>query len=826
MAHNEDKNQVETNDSTIVVSDIKNGDDKANSLKIPKEMPVLPVKDTVIFPSMVAALSISTERDLQLLNHVLAGNRFLALVTQKDKDLKVVKSSDLYTIATASVVLQMIRMPDNSAKMLVQGLKRIKIDKYTQTDPYFKADVTILEDVLENDRETEAAARNVTDQFVRMISMAPSLPEELKIAIVNTDSPSRLADMIASHLNIGIAEKQAVLEAINVKARLQKVTALIAAEMEVLEMATKIQTQVKSEMEKGQREYYLRQQLKAIQEELGEGDERTVEIKELTKKIEDAKMPPEAKKEAEKELNRLSKMPTSSAEYTVSRTYLDLMVALPWSVSTPDNLDIQTARKVLDEDHYDLEKVKERILEYLAVRKLKQDMKGPILCFVGPPGTGKTSIGMSIARAMGRKFVRISLGGVRDEAEIRGHRRTYIGSLPGRIIQGLRKAGSNNPVFMLDEIDKLGADFRGDPAAALLEVLDPEQHHAFSDHYLHVAFDLTKVMFITTANLLDPIPPALKDRMEVLELPGYTAEEKVFIAKQFTIPKQLKEHGLTKEQLPFEDGAIKAVISDYTREAGIRNMEREIAHICRKAAKDIASGEKKSVTVTAKKLYTLLGPIKFFSEVAERTSEAGVATGLAWTQAGGDILFIEATSMLGTGKLTLTGQLGDVMKESAQAAMSYIRAKSALLGITFKNFGKYDFHIHIPAGAIPKDGPSAGVTMAMALISVLKNIPVRPSVAMTGEITLRGRVLPVGGIKEKVLAAKRAGITTIIMPKRNEKDLVEVPENAKKELKFIFVEKVEDMLPVVFGKKEPVAKKIKNSAPQRARKAQRKKGKG
>ena len=826
MSQNENNNQLETNGAPIIEPDIDNENDKASSLKIPKEMPVLPVKDTVIFPSMVAALTISTERDLQLLNNVLSGNRFLALVTQKDKELKAVKTSDLYTTATASVVLQMIRMPDNSAKMLVQGLRRIKINKYDQTEPYFKADVAVLEDVFENDKETEAAARNVTDQFVRMISMAPSLPEELKIAIVNTDSPSRLADMIAAHLNVAIAEKQAVLEAINVKARLQKVTALIAAEMEVLEMATKIQTQVKSEMEKGQREYYLRQQLKAIQEELGEGDERTVEFKELSKKIEEAKMPSEARKEAEKELNRLSKMPNSSAEYTVSRTYLDLMIALPWSVSTPDNLDIKAARKVLDEDHYDLEKVKERILEYLAVRKLKQDMKGPILCFVGPPGTGKTSIGMSIARAMGRKFVRISLGGVRDEAEIRGHRRTYIGALPGRILQGLRKAGSNNPVFMLDEIDKLGADFRGDPAAALLEVLDPEQHHAFSDHYLDVAFDLTRVMFITTANLLDPIPPALKDRMEVLELPGYTAEEKVFIAKQFTIPKQLKEHGLTKETLTIEEGALKTVISDYTREAGIRNLEREIAHLCRKAAKDIASGEKKSVKVSAGQLHKLLGPIKFFSEAAERTSEAGVATGLAWTQAGGDILFIEATSMPGSGKLMLTGQLGEVMKESAQAAMSYIKAKKVLLDITFKDFGKHDFHIHIPAGAIPKDGPSAGVTMAMALISLLKNTPVLPNVAMTGEITLRGRVLPVGGIKEKVLAAKRAGITTIIMPKRNEKDLVEVPENAKKEMKFIFVEKVEEMLPAVFGKKEPAAKKIEKSMPQKARKILGKKGNG
>ena len=807
MTKSEDKIKSSADVATELESEITT-EGKSEKLKIPKEIPVLPVKDTVVFPGMVSALTVYTERDLKLLNNVLAGNRFLALVAQKEKDIKVIKQTDLYNFATAAVVLQMLRMPDNSAKMLVQGIKRIRIDEYIQNDPYFKAKITILEDIIENDMETEALARNAADQFIRMISMVPSLPEELKIAIVNIDSPSRLADIIASHLNISVTEKQQVLESVNVKSRLQKVTALITSEMEVLEMATKIQSQVKSEMGKGQREYYLRQQLKAIQEELGEGDERTIEVKELTKKIEEAKLPPEAQKEAERELNRLAKMPTASAEYTVSRTYLDLIVALPWSISTTDSLDIQTARKILDEDHYDLEKVKERILEYLAVRKLKHDMKGPILCFVGPPGTGKTSVGMSIARAIGRKFVRISLGGVRDEAEIRGHRRTYIGALPGRIIQGLRKVGSNNPVFMLDEIDKLGADFRGDPSAALLEVLDPEQNHAFSDHYLDVPFDLTNVMFITTANILDPIPPALKDRMEVLELPGYTAEEKVFIAKQFTIPKQFKEHGLKKEQIAIEDDAIRAIISDYTREAGIRNLEREIARICRKVAKNIASGEKKSVTVTADQLHNLLGPIKFFSEVAERTSEAGVATGLAWTQAGGDILFIEATSMPGTGKLMLTGQLGDVMKESAQAAMSYIRAKVKKLGITFKDFNKYDFHIHIPAGAIPKDGPSAGVTMAMALISLLKEIPVLSHVAMTGEITLRGRVLPVGGIKEKVLAAKRAGITTVILPKRNEKDLVEVPENAKKEMNFIFVEKVDEMLPVVFGIKEPGKKKI------------------
>ncbi|HHT9109838.1 MAG TPA: endopeptidase La [Candidatus Brocadiaceae bacterium] len=804
------ENQEELPDKEPVPVLPEAGDpDKSKRIKIPGELPILPVKDTVVFPSMVAALSVYTERDIKLLNHVLAGNRFLALVAQKEKDMKVVKQSDLYEYATAAVVLQMLRMPDNSAKMLVQGISRIKIDEYTQTEPYFSAKISVRDDIIENDRETEALARNAADQFVRMISLAPSLPEELKIAIVNIDSPSRLADMIASHLNISVAEKQQVLESINVKARLQKVTALITGEMEVLEMATKIQSQVKNEMEKGQREYYLRQQLKAIQDELGEGDERSMEMKELTKKIEDAKMPPEAKKEAERELSRLSKMPSASAEYTVSRTYLDLLVALPWSVTTTDRLDIPAARKILDEDHYDLEKVKERILEYLAVRKLKQDMKGPILCFVGPPGTGKTSVGMSIARAIGRKFVRMSLGGVRDEAEIRGHRRTYIGALPGRIIQGLRKAGSNNPVFMLDEIDKLGADFRGDPSAALLEVLDPEQNHSFEDHYLDIPFDLRNVMFITTANLLDTVPPALRDRMEVLELPGYTAEEKLFIAKQFTIPKQLKEHGLTHEQVTLDDNVIQSIITDYTREAGIRNLEREIATIFRKVAKDIASGEKQSVHVAADQLHHYLGPIKFFSEVAERTTEAGVATGLAWTQAGGDILFIEATSMPGTGKLMLTGQLGDVMKESAQAAMSYIRTKLNKLEITFKDFNKYDFHIHIPAGAIPKDGPSAGVTMAMSLISLLKNKPILSNVAMTGEITLRGRVLPVGGIKEKVLAAKRAGITTILLPRRNEKDLVEVPENAKKDINFVFIEKVDEMLPVVFGSKEPEKKKKK-----------------
>ncbi|MEK7369122.1 MAG: endopeptidase La [Planctomycetota bacterium] len=774
-----------------------------DELEIPSELPVLPVQDIVVFPQMVTALGVSTERELKLLDHVLTGKRLLALALQKQGGEKNkegdVGHEDLYEYATAVVVLQMLRMPDNTARMLVQGISRLKIDEFVQEEPYLVARVQPLEDELETGMEMQALARSASDQFMKMISMASNLPEELKVAVVNIEHPGRLADMIASHLSISAGEKEEILETINVKERLQKVNTFISREMEVLEMAKKIQGQVKSEVDKGQREFYLRQQLKAIQEELGEGDERAVEIKALKKKIEEAKMPPEAQKEAERELARLENMPPQAAEYTVSRTYLDWLISLPWSVSTTDNLDINAAQKVLDEDHYNLKKVKERILEYLAVRKLKEDMKGPILCFVGPPGTGKTSLGKSIARALGRKFVRISLGGVRDEAEIRGHRRTYIGALPGRIIQYIRKAGSNNPVFMMDEIDKLGMDFRGDPASALLEVLDPEQNFAFSDHYLEVPFDLTKVMFITTANFLDPVPPALKDRMEVLELLGYTEEEKISIARQFLIPKQTKEHGLGKDAIVIEDDALKTVISSYTREAGLRNLERTIATLCRKTAKEIAAGKAKSVTIKADDLDELLGPPVFFREVAERTAEPGVSTGLAWTPTGGDILFIESTCMPGVGKLTLTGQLGEVMKESAEAAMSYVRSKAKELDIPLEDFTKYDFHIHVPAGAIPKDGPSAGVTMAVSLISLLTKRSVLPDVAMTGEITLRGKILPVGGIKEKVLAAKRAGISTIIIPKRNDKDLVDVPEHVKADIQFHFVENVGEMLPFVFG---------------------------
>ncbi|MHC4196323.1 MAG: endopeptidase La [Planctomycetota bacterium] len=772
---------------------------------IPPELPVLPVVDIVVFPQMVTALNVSTEKELKLLDYALTGKRLLALALQKKaEDEKKgqeedVRAEDLYEYATAVVVLQMLRMPDNSAKMLVQGISRLKIEEYVQKEPYLIARITPLEDKLEEGMEMNALSRSASDQFMKMISMTSNLPEELKVAVVNIEHHGRLADLIASHLSISVYEKEEVLETVDVKARLQKVNTFISREMEVLKMAKKIQGQVKSELDKGQREYYLRQQLKAIQDELGEGDERTMEMNELRNKVEEAKLPPEAQKEAERELSRLEKMPPQAAEYIVSRTYLDWLVSIPWSVSTTDNLDINAAQKVLDEDHYDLKKVKERILEYLAVRKLKKDMKGPILCFVGPPGTGKTSLGKSIARALGRKFVRISLGGVRDEAEIRGHRRTYIGALPGRIIQYIRKAGSNNPVFMMDEIDKLGMDFRGDPASALLEVLDLEQNFEFSDHYLEVPFDLSTVMFITTANFLDPVPPALKDRMEVLELLGYTEEEKVSISRKYLIPKQIEAHGLSTDAITIEDDALKAVISSYTREAGLRNLERTIATLCRKVAKDVAAEKARSVTVRADDLDEMLGPPIFFQEIAERAAEPGVATGLAWTSTGGEILFIESTAMPGSGKLSLTGSLGEVMKESAEAAMSYVRSNADRLGTSVEDFTKYDFHIHVPAGAIPKDGPSAGITLAVSLISLLTERSVLPDVAMTGEITLRGKVLPVGGIKEKVLAAKRAGIHTIVLPKRNDKDMVEVPEHVKANIDFHFVDKIDDALPIVFG---------------------------
>jgi ATP-dependent Lon protease len=606
--------------------------------------------------------------------------------------------------------------------------------------------------------------------------------------------PGRLTDMVASYLKIAVEEAQDLIATLDVRARLEKLIAILGREIELLELGHKIQSQVQTELNKNQREYYLRQQLKAIQKELGEGDTRSSEIEELEKKIEEAKMPPEAQKVADKELDRLKMIPPESAEHTVVRTYLDWLVGVPWSVSTEDNLDIANARKVLDEDHYDLNKIKERILEFLAVRKLKKDSKGPILCFVGPPGTGKTSLGRSIARALGRKFVRLSLGGIRDEAEIRGHRRTYIGSLPGRIIQGLRNAGSNNPLFILDEVDKLGMDFRGDPASALLEVLDPEQNSTFQDHYLDVQFDLSKVLFLTTANILDPIPPALRDRMEVLELPGYTEEEKLQIAERHLIPKQKIENGLGDSNIEFTLEAAAEIIRSYTREAGLRNLEREIARVFRKVARAMTEGEQVPEKIVGADIAKYLGPPKFFSEVAELANEPGIATGLVWTPNGGDILFIESTRMAGTKQLTLTGSLGDVMKESAQAALSYVRSHAETLGVASDFFEKSDIHVHVPAGGIPKDGPSGGVTLAASIASLLSGRPVRSDIAMTGEITLRGKVLPVGGIKEKVLAARRAGIKTIIMPKRNERDLEDIPAEVRAELTFKFVETVDEVL--------------------------------
>ncbi len=767
---------------------------KSKEEKPLEELAILPLKNGVVYPNAMMPITIGQERSIKLVDDALVKEKIIGIVPVKNADIEVPNPEDLYTMGCSAHILKMMKLPENHMSVLVQGQSRIHIKEYTQTLPYLKAKIDIIKEEFEKEVETEALMVSIKNLFQKAVELSPHIPAEVGILVMNMDNPGTLADLIASNFNISVGEKQEILEILDIKKRLEKVVSILNKELQVLELGSKIQGELKKEMDKNQREYYLREQLKAIQRELGEEDERTVEVTELKKKIEKSKMPKEVNEVAQKELDRLSKMPPAAAEYTVSRTYLDWLIELPWSVATEDNLDIDEAQKVLDEDHYGLEKVKKRILEYLAVRKLKADMKGPILCFVGPPGTGKTSLGKSIARALGRKFIRLSLGGVRDEAEIRGHRRTYVGALPGRIIQGIKKAGSHNPVFMLDEIDKLGMDFRGDPSSALLEVLDPEQNFSFSDHYLEVPFDLSNVMFITTANILDTIPPALRDRMEILELPGYTEEEKRMIAQKYLMSRQLEAHGLTSENLSFEDDAVKAIISDYTREAGLRNLEREIATICRGVAKEYAQGKKEAVVVNKERLHSFLGPIKFFSEIAERTSVPGVATGLAWTPTGGDIIFVEATKMKGKKSLALTGSLGDVMKESAQAALSYIRSNSKDLSVPEDFFEENDIHLHVPAGAIPKDGPSAGVTMFAALTSLLTDRPVRSDIAMTGEITLRGLVLPVGGIKEKVLAAKRAGLNRIILPKKNENNLEEIPENVKKGMKFYFIEKMDQVI--------------------------------
>lgn len=762
---------------------------------LPGELPILPLKGTVIYPGLALPLIVGRERSIQLIDDALAAEKVIGVVTQKDPKVEEPAEDDMYSVGVAVSILKMVRVSEKDIRVVVQGISRIQIGSFTAVEPYYRAQIIPMSDQQEDGIEIEALVHNIKDLFRKVVELSPQVPSELTSMITNLKDAGMLSDFVTSSLNISIEEKQEILENLDVVDRLNRVIEILNRELQVLELGQKIQSQVKEGIDKNQREYYLREQLKAIQQELGEVDEQS-EMDELKDRLEQANLPEEAYKTAKKELDRLKHMHPAAAEYTVSRTYLDWLLELPWSINTDDNLDITEADRILDEDHYDLVKVKKRVLEYLAVRQLKQDMKGPILCFVGPPGVGKTSLGRSIARALGRKFVRMSLGGVHDEAEIRGHRRTYIGALPGRIIQGIKKAGSNNPLFMLDEVDKLGADFRGDPSSALLEVLDPEQNFSFSDHYLEVAFDLSKVMFIATANVLQTIPPALQDRMETLELPGYTEEEKVMIARDFLIPKQLNEHGIQAEQLEFEDEALRLIIASYTREAGVRNLEREIAGVCRGVAKEIVEGNLESLRLTKDLVHKYRGPIKFFSEIAERTAEPGVATGLAWTSTGGDIIFVEAAIMPGKKTLTLTGQLGDIMKESAQAALSYIRAKYKDLGLEQDFYDHGDIHIHVPAGSIPKDGPSAGVTMFTALTSLLTKRPIRNDVAMTGEITLRGTVLPVGGIKEKVLAARRAGIHTVILPKKNEKDLEEVPDNAKKDLQFQFVQKMDEIIPL------------------------------
>ena len=774
---------------------------KQNTPKISTLISILPLYEAVLFPKMVLPLVVQQSDSIKLVDQAMSEKRIIGLLLSKKKEnIKNLKNDeDLAKIGTTALILKMAKVEDNRIQLLVQGLNRFKIIKFIKGDSYLQAKVKHLTDDEEKNNEIEALMTNIVSQFTKIVELSPGLPSEIGTMAGTINEPGILADMVVSTINSKISEKQKVLETLNIIKRLKEVTRLVNHQMEILKLGNKIQSQVKGDMDKRQREYYLHQQMKAIKEELGEKDDSSVEIDEYKTKIKEKKLPEEAAKEAKRELDRLSKMHPSSAEYTVSLTYLDWLTELPWNESTKDNLNIKKARKILDDDHFGLEKAKKRIIEYLAVRKLKPDSKGPILCFVGPPGTGKTSLGSSIARALGRKFHRISLGGVRDEAEIRGHRRTYVGALPGRIIQGLRRAGSNNPVFMLDEIDKVGSDFRGDPSSALLEVLDPEQNFSFSDHYLDVAFDLSKVMFITTANVLDTIPSALKDRMEVLELLGYTKDEKIKIARRYLIPRQIEAHGLHPKQISFTVGAIKQIISFYTREAGLRNLEREIATICRGVATRIVEDKIGAAHIKVVNIAKYLGPQKITHEHKTRTATAGVVMGLAWTPAGGELLFVEATAMPGKSGLTLTGQLGDVMKESATTALSFIRSNATDLGIEKDFFEKIDLHIHVPAGAIPKDGPSAGVTMLTALVSLLKGKAVKKDLAMTGEITLRGKVLPVGGIKEKMLAAYQAGIKIIIMPKWNQKDLEDLPKKVQKEIQFYFVDNMTDVLKKAFN---------------------------
>ncbi len=783
-------------------------------LVIPNVLPLLPVRDVVIFPFMIVPLFVGREQSINAVDAALTKDRLVFAATQTDITKEDPEPDDLYASGTICMIMRMLKLPDGRVKILIQGLTRGKVKKFLQTKPSYIVEIDKIKElpVDEFSLKLEALMRNVKEQLEKLASLGKVVFQEVMMVIDNITDPGRMADLVASNLGLKIDEAQSILDILDPVQRLQKVNDYLIKELQVSQMQAKIQSQAKEEMDRSQREYFLREQMRAIKNELGDLEEADDEAKGFKKKIKDAQMPADVDKEAQKQAERLDMMHPDAAEAGLIRTYLEWLVDLPWAKFTTDNLDQKKAKKVLDNDHYDLEKIKERILEYLAVRKLQKKTKGPILCFIGPPGVGKTSLGRSIARAMGREFIRISLGGIKDEAEIRGHRRTYVGALPGRIIQGIKQAGTSNPVFMMDEIDKIGMDFRGDPSSALLEVLDPEQNYAFSDHYLNVPYDLSKVMFIMTANMADPIPPPLRDRMEIITLPGYTEEEKVQIARKFVVPRQITEHGLTKKLISIKDDTIKDIVSGYTREAGLRGLEREVASVCRKIARKVASGRKEMTAITPKNLQQYLGVPIFIPEAEQETDEVGVATGLAWTPVGGEVLFIETTIMKGKGALSLTGQLGDVMKESAEAALSYIRSRSAELNID-TDFKAIDIHVHVPSGAIPKDGPSAGITMATSIISALTKVPVNKDVAMTGEITLRGRVLPIGGIKEKCLAALRANMKVVIVPDRNKKDLSEIPKNIRKQLRIIPVKQLDEVLklalkrPAKPTRKKPAKKK-------------------
>jgi len=788
-------------------------DEAVEEVPVGAELPILPLRGVVVFPAAIVPLLISRPASLALVERALVGDRVIGLVAQRAPEQEAPGPDDLYVRGCAARILKMLKYPDGNIRILVQGLRRIEIEDVVKTDPFLVARVEQLEDHNGEGMEVMALKTQVVQNFSRFVEMTPHLPNELQVVVINIKSPGSVSDLIAANLNLPLEEKQLVLETLDVAKRLAQLNGILHREIELLELGQKIQGSVQNELSRNQKEFYLRQQLKAIQKELGEGEGRANEIEMLRKRIDDAKLPAEARGVAEAELDRLSLIPPESAEHSVVRTYIEWLADLPWSISTQDNLDVRHARSILEEDHYDLDKIKERVIEFLAVRQLKRTTRGPILCFVGPPGVGKTSLGRSIARAMGRKFYRLSLGGVRDEAEIRGHRRTYVGSMPGRVLQALKSVKSNNPVFMLDEIDKMGSDVRGDPASALLEVLDPEQNTSFRDHYLDLPFDLSSVLFLTTANYLDPIPPALKDRMEVLELSGYSEEEKLEIAKKHLVPKQIEENGLQPGFVRFRDDAIIAMIRDYTKEAGLRNLERQIGSVCRKIAREVTEGRGEPADVDAMAVARYLGSPRYMPELAGRGQKPGVAIGLAWTPHGGDILFIEAARMKGTKSLTLTGQLGDVMKESAQAALTYLRSTAERWGIDPVLFEKSDIHVHVPAGAIPKDGPSAGITMLTALASALTGRPVRDGLAMTGEITLRGAVLPVGGIKEKVLAARAAGVSQIYLPERNRKDIEEIDEVLRQPLTFHFVSQVDDVLHAVLAP-APVGLMRAHSGPQ------------